>query len=121
MTAVIPKRTEEVKAYFNEEMRKQYRREPLTSTSLYIIHTHEYDKPFNDRTQARIDNMKRLIINNIKTNVLNESNVFNRAFIDSLVSNNELSEYEYFISFRELIDSNDEVYKLCCRVINNQA
>ena len=94
-------------------------REPLTTVSLYLIHTDRYNKPYKPDVKEIMDKHKERILRLIETKELNSKNAFDRAYIRQLNDCDELTEHEYTTAFVDLIEENETVYKLCLQTLKD--
>lgn len=99
--------------------------EPLSSTSLYIIHSRRYEKPYKQDVKESIDNFKTYIMQQVEDGKINSENIFNRNHIIQLIQQytkyneqDELAEHDYCAAFEELIEGNENIYNLCLQALN---
>lgn len=93
--------------------------EPLSSTTLYIIHSRRYEKPYSTYVRAQLDNMKRFILTCVDDNKLNTSNVLDKEAVSRLLVS-ELDEHDYIVAFKELIHENELIRNMLVEAIETE-
>ena len=107
-------------------MWKQSHYEPLSNTSLYLIHTHKYDKPYSDEVKQILEKYKNLILNLIESKQMNEDNILDINFIHDAMMKHfkvdyilELVDYEYKLAFEDLMETNDKILDMVHKYMDN--
>ena len=99
---------------------------PLSSTSLYIIHSRRYVKPYKPDVKESIDAYKTYILRQVDKGEINSRNTFDRNHIIQLIQQytrynycDELAENDYCSAFEELIEENENIYSLCMQTLKD--
>lgn len=117
--------TKEIVERFYKAISEHYKPELLTGTSLWLIHTKKYNKPYTEEVKNLIDGYKNYIVGLVTNGTLNESNVLSRDCINECLAKyvgiehvDEITKHEYLLAFTDLIKEEPLVRDLCVRALN---